>query len=281
MKTKTIFKIVNTVVPLAAVVIGIFLGTMFTSSLDKQGAAEQFSVEISSMNNTLQIYASEYFQNQDLECNQANVKITPNKTNFLMLDSTPPFEIVYNNDSVAAYQGYPHPQVQSGPGYVIGYSFPNGPTPTFGNECSIYYLIIPPPLYNDHGMYYTYVKNVPEFDPDLAKKLDIFYNDITSAESDRVSIQNHLDSINSPILQELQTSALKDQYLSAYMDMRMKIINASELEPGLLQELDKQSQESFIGDITSSLQPPTQSLSSTGCRLNLTEHLPSVPVSFH
>ena len=74
-------------------------------SFDKQGAAEQFSIEITSMNDTLQTYASEYFQNQDLECNHANVKITPNKTNFLMLDSTPPFEIVYNNDSVAAYQG--------------------------------------------------------------------------------------------------------------------------------------------------------------------------------
>ena len=224
-------------------------------SFDKQGAAEQFSIEIASMNDTLQVYASEYSQNADLECNNADVKIIPNATTLLFVDDpTAPFELVFinqsGNQSITAYQGYPHPQVQNTLVYVVGYSFPNGPHPTFENKCRLYYLILPPTLYNEHGMYYTYVRDVPKFNPNLAQRLDIFYNDITSAESDRSLIQNHLDLINSNILQGLQTNNVQNQYFSAYMDMRMKIINASELEPELLRELNSQIQSNVVEDLT-------------------------------
>jgi 5'(3')-deoxyribonucleotidase len=92
--------------------------------------------------------------------------------------------------------------------------------------------MIPPPLYNEHGMYYTYVKDVPKFNPALATKLDTFYNDITSAEADRTTIQSNT---------AIGWQSLKGQYFSAYMDMRMNIINASELEPSILRELNSQS----------------------------------------
>ena len=85
-------------------------------------------------------------------------------------------------------------------------------------------------------MYYIYVKDVPKFNSKLAENLNIFYNDITSAEADRQDVQNYIDTNK---ITDSDWASLKDPHLSAYMDMRMDIINASQLEPVIIQELNQ------------------------------------------
>jgi hypothetical protein len=204
-------------------------------SFDKQGAAEQFSIEIISLNDTLQAYAYEYSQNKDLTCGGSEVNIDPNKTTVLMLSGGVPYELVFNNQSITAYKGYPNYTNINSQILVVGFKFPNAPPAPRFQSCQISDPIIPPNLYNEHGMYYTYVKDVPKFNQELAKKLYVFYNDITSAEADRGYIQNYLD-LNNPLI----TQSFKGQYFSAYMDMRMDIINASQLEPAIVQGLNQQ-----------------------------------------
>jgi hypothetical protein len=208
-------------------------------SFDKKGAAQQFSIEITSFNGTLQTYASEYSQNKDLTCGGSEVNIDPNRLTVLMLGGDIPYELVFNNGSITAYKGYPNYSSGNSQGYIVGYKFPDAPqNPTF-QSCVISTPIIPPTLYNEHGMYYFYVKDIPKFDPDLSKKLNVFYNDITSSEADRAYIQNYLD-LNKVNPIGIQSQSLKGQYFSAYMDMRMDIMNASELEPIIVEELNQQ-----------------------------------------
>lgn len=208
-------------------------------SFDKQGAAQQFSIEISSLNDTLQTYATLYSQNKDLTCGGSEVNIDPNKITVLMLGDEIPYELVFNNRSITAYKGYPNyssgdPQI-----YVVGFKFPNAPKVSTFQSCQISTPIIPPTLYNEHGMYYAYVKDIPKFEPTLARNLNTFYNKITTAETDRQYIQNYLDSRNDiPI----GSQSIRGQYFSAYMDMRMNVIDAAQMEPEIKQELETQSQ---------------------------------------
>ena len=241
--------IIIAIVAIAATVIGSVVGAFLTNqgatdqwnrqmSFDKQGAAQQFSIEITSLNDTLQAYASEYSQNKDITCGGSEVIINPNKTTALMLGGGIPYLLVFNKGSIASYRGYPNYTDIGSQVSVVGYKFPNAPEhPTF-QSCEISVPIIPPTLYDEHGMYYNYIKDIPKFNPVLAKSLNFFYNDITSAESKRAYIQNYLDSNNVP---PIGTRFIKHQYFSAYMDMRMNIIEASKLEPVLVDALNSQS----------------------------------------
>jgi hypothetical protein len=212
-------------------------------AFDKQGAAQQFSIEITSMKETLHIYATSYFQNKDIMCNGSNIYVDRNKITALNFgDISRPYKLIYNNQSITVYKGYPDPHYSNMKFDYVGF-FPLSTTPIAPIEissCYPTYIIMPPPLYNEHGMYYTYVTDIPKFDSKLATKLNIFYNDVTSAEANRQYVQTYLNQNVGNSVTTWQT--LKGQYFSAYMDMRMSIINASELEPSILQELDQQIQ---------------------------------------
>jgi len=211
-------------------------------SFDKTGAAQQFSIEITSMNDTLQTYAYEYSQNKDLTCGGSEAKIDPNKITVLMLGDSIPYELVFDNGSITSYRGYPNytnVDLKSGAA-IIGYNFPKAPMTRTFQSCEVTSPIIPPTLYNEHGMYYVYVKDVPKFNSKLSKNLNMFFNDIISAEADRAYLQNYLDENKIYPIGIQSVLTIKGQYFSAYMDMRMKIIDAARLQPIVLEELNRQ-----------------------------------------
>ena len=65
-------------------------------SFDRQGAAEQFFIEITSMNDTISPYASAYSQNKDVMCKGYNVNVDPNKTAILLFGgNNRPYELAF------------------------------------------------------------------------------------------------------------------------------------------------------------------------------------------
>lgn len=98
--------------------------------------------------------------------------------------------------------------------------------------CILDYPIIPGPIYNEHGMYYIYTKDISMFDGDLPQNLYTYYSVLTDSESNREYIQSYLDmNPNAP---------LNGQYFIAYMDMRSDIIRANQLAPTILTELSNE-----------------------------------------
>ena len=205
-------------------------------TFDKAGASQQFSIEIESMNQTLQFYGLQYFMNTDLSYNGSNFgEIKPDVPVLLMITAhdapSYPYEIVLYNDSVTF-----NSKSFIVPGYVNGgivnYTSIYGIPPN-GYEIlrSLTFPIIPTKLYDDHGMYYVYVKDIPKFNPKLANDLNIFYNEVASAESDREYLQNYIDAN--------KDNKIQYQYFNTYMDMRVNIMKASKLAPILLQELSE------------------------------------------
>jgi hypothetical protein len=281
MKTKTLLTIIAIIASVGSALLGVYFGEWLTISFDKQGAAQQFYIEISSMNDSLQSYALPYSQNKDIMCNGSDVNIDKNTLTALNFEDTNrPYKLVFSNKTITTYKGSPDPHYNNWETEYVGF-FPFATTPLAKIElfsCYPTYLIMPSPLYNEHGMYFIYVKDIPKFDSKLANDLDTFYNDITSAEADRSYVQNYLDQNGGKSITTWQT--LRGQYFSAYMDMRMHIINASELEPTILEELKQQSgiiknQESdFLNQ-----SPDFKLSSSMDCRLKPWECWPFAPIS--
>ena len=98
--------------------------------------------------------------------------------------------------------------------------------------CILDYPIIPGPIYNEHGMYYIYAKDISMFDGDLPQNLYTYYSVLTAAESDRAYIQSYLDM--NP------NASLNGQYFIAYMNMRSDLIRANQLAPTILTELSNE-----------------------------------------
>jgi len=266
MNSETIITIIVSSITAFAVVL---FASWLSISFDKQGAAEQFSLEITSMNESLQSYASIYTHNYDIVCEGNPVPDINSKNTVILLldDSSIPYELKINNHSIFTIKGYP--DYVSDDRRLIGHFYHNPQDPDF-TSCSLSRVYLPPSLYNEHGMYYSYIRDIPKFDADLAKNIDIFYNDITTAEANRQYLQNYFDvkSVDSPYRQAELT---QNQYFSAYMEMRKNIMNASELEPVLIQELNNENKNSL--DLR-----PFQ-LSSTGSKLNQELCWPFAPVS--
>lgn len=205
-------------------------------AFDKRGAASQLSIEIDSMNKSLQDYAYQYMNYYDFSKDGKDVIINTNVNSLLRVfdeSKTRLYEISVKNGAFIAKKinGYP---VRNNGTLKIRY-----PILTIVSEGRIEINqfpvvvdnpIIPGPLYNEHGIYYTYVTDVSKFNKNLSQDLYIFYNYITRAESDRQYIQNYLDSH--------PNDKLNGPHFDTYMDMRIGIISAAKMAPLILRELN-------------------------------------------
>ena len=224
------------------------------TSFDKQGAAEQFYIEINSLEPLIQRYASFYFSNYDLSYNDnktpgyKNISINPNIYTILKISSdnyeriqSPYLLTLYNNTYDRGYL-LNNPPIGNETGLIqvvdVNITDDNGSLlPSEVIDCYLSNPIIPSQLYNDNGMFYVYVKDIPKFDPILAQNLDSFYYEVTTAEADRNYLENHLSAQN-----ETHTNGYneEDQYFNVYMDMRVNIMKASELLPVIINELNEE-----------------------------------------
>jgi hypothetical protein len=168
------------------------------------------------------------------------VFVNPNINTTLMIEGGGvPYKLVLCNYTIIeaiklfAYPNYKNNTVT----YSLAYPmYPYTQQELWGN---LTYPVIPTKLYNDHGMYYVYTKDIPKFNPKLAQDLDTFYNEVILAESDRDYLQNYIDK-NQIRVDANNSSFITLQYFTAYMDMRVNIMKASELASNVTTELNEE-----------------------------------------
>lgn len=216
---------------------------------EKRGTIQQLLTDISALDITLQFYKQAYVQNLDL-AKKGTVwpddllQINPNVPTLLIVDdvsntATAPYiikmdngryeETKLNNEGLARlrlpYKGGT-PAV-----YPIQLADPEN-----SFYCTLSYPIMPPQLYNEHGMYYVYGPRLGGLSENLSADLYAFYYLIEQAEYNRQYVQNYIDS--NP------DSFLTGQYFNAYMEMRDDIIRASQLSDIIVGELNEEKNRS-------------------------------------
>jgi hypothetical protein len=208
---------------------------------DKQGAAKQFAIEISSINPLIQSYAVCYFNNFDLTSKGKNIFVDRNSDTYLLVNSSDktltrtPFLLILNNDTVKEARVIITPMNTDNNGNdKVNINLPDSKNSI--DDCVLSNPIIPSQLYNDHGMYYTYIQDIPKFNSQLAYDLDTFYYEISSAEADRKYIQEYLATQE----RSQERYVLENQYFVAYMNMRVNIMKASKLAPRIIEELNEE-----------------------------------------
>jgi hypothetical protein len=260
----TVFEIATILLAISAVFVSIYsLGVSKSNSIaladytmqqqisfDKHSAANQLSIEINSMNQSLQNYASAYMNYYDFSDELGkNIVIDPKGNSLLRVsdksgNGTRLYDMIVVNGIFKTRKVGGVPVRNNG---TLNMIYPPIDMADVGNKVGneTYYTnntvidwfivvidnpMIPSPLYNDHGMYYVYERDISQFDKNLSRDLYVFYNFLTIAETNRQYVQNYLDSH--------PNSKLNGQYFDAYMDMRLNIIYVSEMAPTILKELD-------------------------------------------
>jgi hypothetical protein len=209
------------------------------NNVSKNAAAEMFLFEIESLNDTLGHYAFYYNNYYDLKLGDQNVILPPhvNVTVFITSENdtdATPIKMEINNGKIDVAPMRIIPVYDNGtvtrvsPDLLI--TNPNGLIEFF----ELGKIRLPSPLYNEHGMYYLYTKDISNFNKTVAQDLYTFYNEVRIAESDRVYIQTYLDA-------HPNVNDLKGAYFDSYMQMRFYIINANLMVPRILQELDNET----------------------------------------
>lgn len=215
---------------------------------DIRAAEQQLFIEINYINQSIQPYAFEYMHYYDFSVNGKNVNVDPNTNSITLVfdeNRTHLYEIysVYSVFTVEKIIGFPvrtngtlrveYPPIS---GRDLGIYLGNGTdkiNALFGPfQVVIDNPVMPGPLYNDHGKYYAYEKDISKFNKTLSQSLYVIYNYLTRAELDRQYIQNYLDTHPS--------SKLNGQYFDTYMDMRSCIIFTAKRAPTVLKELEKE-----------------------------------------
>lgn len=211
------------------------------TSFDKQGAAEQFAIEISSIDPLIQSYAFYYFNNVDLTSKGKNIIVGLDADTYLLINSSnktlthTPFLLILNNNTVKEARIIAtHMNIDKNGNVSVNIKLPDSENSI--DDCVLSNPIIPSQLYSDNGMYYTYVRDIPKFNPRLAYDLDTFYYEISSAEAERRYIQEYIATQN-----ETQGGyVLGNQYFVAYMNMRVNIMKASKLSHIVINELNEE-----------------------------------------
>lgn len=203
--------------------------------LDKQATAKQLSIEIESLNPNLQEYASYYHKGFDLDLNGDNPAIEPGVDNFFIVSNknSSSLPVIMKVNKTGYYLD--HLTIKSLHNGVGEYSFPNIYPPNVVFFATLDTPIIPPPLYNEHGLYYLYAKDISAFDKTVAQDLYLFYTEIAKAESDRVFLQTYFSTYG-------YENEFNEQYFNTYMDMRLNILNAAAIAPRVLDKLDNETE---------------------------------------
>lgn len=203
---------------------------------NKHATAMQLLFEIEFMNDTLQSFAQKYKYNMDLApvgtdritYTDKNIIFISNKAN----NSVIPYVMMFENGNLIA-----RPTTYTFVDFNGSLSVYNSDLLNNPDKEAIYMKvqnpIIPGPIYNDHGMYYLYAKDLSNFNNTLAQELFTFYSYITMAEFDRQYLEKNMN--NNSI-----DNDLNGPYFGSYMEMRFSVISASQMVPHLLEELKKE-----------------------------------------
>lgn len=206
---------------------------------ERQSTAKQLSTEIELLNPNLQEYASYYKKGFDLDVGGKNPEIEPNVDNYFIIstknNSALPNILKANESGYYLY----HLTIISLHNGTGDFSWPNIYPPNTVFFAKLDTPIIPPPLYNEHGMYYLYAKDISNFDTKEFTDLYLFYTQIAKAESDRASLQTYLSTYG-------YNDELKGQYFNTYMDMRLNILNAAKIEPKVIEELNNETNSTSL-----------------------------------
>lgn len=211
-----------------------------TIKFDKQAAAQQLLIEINAMKPNLLEYSDLYTHNYDLYTERGylfgddpNVEYiievrSKNKTELQ------PYEIDIINSRCEGAGIMGVTPVSEGSGRHRLVPSPNILLPSYEVvNCTIGTTMIPPPLYNENGLYYLYIKDFSKFNnKSLSVALYRFYKDIIDAESNRRQVQNFLDTNHN--------TNFENQSLYAYMDMRMEIMRAAANIDNITRDLEKE-----------------------------------------
>ncbi|WP_410510206.1 hypothetical protein RSJ42_08840 [Methanosarcina hadiensis] len=206
------------------------------NTVNKQFAAKQMLIEIESLNPTLQEYSDFYRNGLDLEDdNGENQAVVLDTNNFFIINSkngsSIPFIVQINNSGIFPKQT----KINSINNGSISITYPDITiTPNIVRSVKLGTPLIPPPLYNEHGVYYTFTREISNFNGDETRDLFLFYNKLTKAEYDRASLQTYFDTNG-------YDSELNGQYFNTYMDMRLNIMYAAMIAPHIIEELEKEA----------------------------------------
>lgn len=212
------------------------------NSFNKHAAAEQFKIEIESMETLLNTYERIYSQGYDLTNNSFGVGLHINEKyltyqiNNKNGNQNAYYYVVYSGDTYNTLKYKTVPFEVFGHNYSKTLDYISGIVDS-GRivNTTVKTLEIPNPLYNDHGMYYLYAKDISDFNQTTSKNLYLFYNNITNAELNRAYLQSYIDRNNG------NATNLNTQYFDSYMDMRFNIMQASKMIPTILEELNNET----------------------------------------
>jgi hypothetical protein len=219
------------------------------TKFDKHVAAKQFELEIESINQPIESYFNFYANCRDLTSNGEPINLNKDVLyNILVADKANdviPQAIIIDDMNMK-----PAPLLFIPPIYKKG---------TFDYDWNIYFMLvsnynngknytsskvvnvtatvdnplIPSPLYNEHGMYYVYQKDLYNFNASLAQDLYIFYMYLTTAEIERQHMQECFDNSSYPFI-------LTQNDFKSYMTMRSCILASRTYSKQILQELKKE-----------------------------------------
>lgn len=212
---------------------------------NKEATAEQLSIEIKSLNQSLQQCADYYNRNLDLSLihNGENPPATQNFTDTFIVyrnnTSEVPIIMVVNNSEITWKQA----EINSAQNGEYSWNLPIF-YDTKVNSVVLDTIYIPPPLYNEHGMYYLYAKDISNFDDSTAQDLFLYYSHVTMAESDRAYLQTSLD-VYGVDLSGVSRNFTNQQFCT-YIDMRVHLIKANAIEQRLLKELEYEINENLV-----------------------------------